>query len=706
MTWRLPLSSSAGRRMRLAAFVALAGLIPTCAMADEEKSEAASVEAAAPAADTAAATVAETTAPIAPEPAAAAARPDLAPFRDAVLAYRRGDVSGGDRLRPRGADPIATTLLDWAAIRFGGSLVDFDRITGFSRANPDWPGLGWVRKRAEEAALAERKPAAILRPFFARERPVTAAGKLALALAFKADGLNADAAALIRDSWRNDTFGRETESRILDEFSDALTQADHRFRMERLLFKENWEGAKRAAEYAGKDYAALVKARNAVATKSSKAAKLLDAVPAGLKSDTSYIFSRAQFLRRAGKAAEAAKVIADVPRDPAILADADEWWVERRLIARKLLDDGDPKAAYAVASAHGATGTEKRIEAEFHCGWIALRFLDRPETAAHHFGRAAGIAATPISLARVSYWQGRAAEASGAATEAQNFYRRAAAQGITYYGQLAAAKLGRSQSPLRPSIHPASPERIAAAKSPVVQAVTLLYAAGLRDMAYPLVIEIGKQGQNAAELDAVGDVAEENRDARAMLALGKGAIQRGLPLDEQAFPTIGIPNFEPLGSNVEKAMVYAITRQESAFDPAAGSSVGARGLMQLMPATAQGVAKKFGVEYDPSRLVDPTYNARLGAAFLGDLMETWKGSHILTFASYNAGPGNAKKWIDAYGDPRSPQIDPVDWVERIPFSETRNYVQRVLENLAVYRKRLDERSALLTDSERRDGVLR
>jgi soluble lytic murein transglycosylase len=153
-------------------------------------------------------------------------------------------------------------------------------------------------------------------------------------------------------------------------------------------------------------------------------------------------------------------------------------------------------------------------------------------------------------------------------------------------------------------------------------------------------------------------------------------------------------------------MVYAITRQESAFDPAAGSSVGARGLMQLMPATAQGVAKKFGVEYDPSRLVDPTYNARLGAAFLGDLMETWKGSHILTFASYNAGPGNAKKWIDAYGDPRSPQIDPVDWVERIPFSETRNYVQRVLENLAVYRKRLDERSALLTDSERRDGVLR
>jgi len=694
--------------MRLAVLVGLAGLVPFGALAQEDKPErdSAAVEASAPAPDAASSAAEDKAAPAMPEPAATAARPDLAPFRDAVLAYRRGDVTGGDRLRPRGVDPIATTLLDWAAIRFGGALVDFERVAAFARANPDWPGLGWVRKRAEEAALAERKPAALLRPFFARERPVTASGKLALALSFKADNLNADAAALIRDAWRNDSFGRETESRILDEFSETLTQGDHRFRMERLLFKENWEGAKRAAEHAGKDYAALVKARNAVASKSSQAAKLLDAVPASLRADSSYLFSRAQFLRRAGKAVEAAKLIADVPRDPAILADGDEWWVERRLIARKLLDDGDPKAAYAVASAHGATGSERRIEAEFHCGWIALRFLDAPETAARHFARAAGIAATPISLARVAYWQGRAAEASGTAEEAQNFYRRAAAQGITYYGQLAAAKLGRSQSPLRPSIHPASPERIAAAKSPVVQAVALLYAAGLRDMAYPLVIEIGKQGQNAAELDAVGDVVEENRDARALLALGKGATQRGLPLDEQAFPTIGIPNFEPLGSNVEKAMIYAITRQESAFDPAAGSSVGARGLMQLMPATAQGLAKKFGVEYDPSRLVDPTYNARLGAAFLGDLMETWKGSHILTFASYNAGPGNAKKWIDAYGDPRSPQVDPIDWVERIPFSETRNYVQRVIENLAVYRKRLDERSALLTDPERRDGVLR
>jgi soluble lytic murein transglycosylase len=232
----------------------------------------------------------------------------------------------------------------------------------------------------------------------------------------------------------------------------------------------------------------------------------------------------------------------------------------------------------------------------------------------------------------------------------------------------------------------------------------LLYAAGLRDIALPLIIDLGKQDQNIAELDAIGDIAEANRDARALLALGKAATQRGLPLDEQAYPVVGIPAYETAGAGVEKAMVYAIARQESAFDPTAASGVGAKGLMQLMPATAQNTAKKIGVEFDAGRLGEASYNARLGAAHLGELMDNWKGSHILTFASYNAGPGNARKWIDAYGDPRSPNVDPVDWVERIPFSETRNYVQRVLENLVVYRKRLEQRSAGLTPADMQDGA--
>ncbi|MBV9077719.1 MAG: lytic transglycosylase domain-containing protein [Methylobacteriaceae bacterium] len=633
-----------------------------------------------------------------------AALPELGPVRDAVAAYRKGDLPAGDKIRSDVKDPVMGALLDWVAIRYAGTFVSFERVQDFTSANPDWPGAASLRRRAEERLVAERKPAATVKAFFARERPQTAAGKLALALALKADGVDGDALALVRDAWRTDVFGRELEAKVLDAFGPVLTQADHRARMERLLFKESWEGAKRAADLAGKGYDALVKARIAVDARAGNAGKLLDAVPPALRTDTSYLFSRAQFLRRSDKADEAARAMASAPRDPALLADPDEWWVERRLVARKLLDASDYEQAYAVVERHAAASNEKRLEAEFTAGWIALRFLHDPDRGAVHFARAAGIAATPISSARAAYWEGRAAEARGDQEGARAHFDRASRHGTTYYGQLAAAKLGRETVPLRLAGDPTRQERLSAAKAPAVRAVEILYAAGLRDVASPLVAELARAA-SAAELEVVGDLALAQKDAKTLLALGKLATQRGLPLDEAAFPVIGVPAFEPVGSRVERAIVYAIARQESAFDPAAGSPVGARGLMQLMPATAQAVAKRVGVAFDAGRLVDASYNARLGAAHLGDLLDDWRGSFILTFASYNAGPGNVKKWIQAYGDPRRPDVDPVDWVERIPFYETRNYVQRVMENLQVYRKRLDARSALVIDSDLRRGGL-
>lgn len=637
-----------------------------------------------------------------PEPPRAS-EAELGRIRDAVAAYRRGDVAEGDAIRARVELPASGLLLDWLAVRTGGPGIDSERVFAFGRRYPAWPGQLWLRRRGEEMLLAERKPGPVLRAFFATERPQSPAGKLALASAFKAEGLVAEAAALVRESWRQDLFGPELELRMLDAFKDTLTVADHRFRMERFLHKENWEAARRAAVFAGPGYDTLVKARVAVEGRSPLAAKTLDAVPSALRADTSYIFSRAQLLRRADKAGEAAKMIAAVSQDPAVLADGDEWWVERRLIARKLLDDGDAKTAYAVATGHGAVSAERRIEAEFHAGWIALQFLKRPDVARRHFDAAAAAAGTPISLSRAAYWQGRAAEASGAEPEARAFFAAASRHGTTYYGQLAAARLGPSPVSLRPVSDPAGSERSAAARSAVVGAVAFAYQAGFRDLGLALSIELGRHGRDPAELEAVADILLEHRDTRAILALGKTASQRGLPLDEAAFPIIGVPGFEPVGNRVEKAMVHAIARQESAFDPAALSTAGARGLMQMMPGTAQATAKKAGVAYEPTRLSDATYNARLGAAHLGDLMLDWKGSYILTFASYNAGPGNVRKWIQAYGDPREPGIDAVDWVERIPFSETRNYVQRVMENLQVYRRRLDEQTTLLIDSDLKRG---
>jgi soluble lytic murein transglycosylase len=469
--------------------------------------------------------------------------------------------------------------------------------------------------------------------------------------------------------------------------------------MERLLFKERWGEALRVAAMAGPDYVKLATARVAVGREAGNAQKLLDAVPPNLREDTSFVYARASLLRRKNKPIDAAQAVTRITRDPAILVDGDEWWVERRILARKLLDINEPRLAYAVARGHGAETPAMKVEAEFHAGWIALRFLNDPITARTHFDAAAEAAMTPISIARAAYWQGRAAEAAG--QNAEPLYRKAAEQATTYYGQLARARLGEKDLPIRkpPEANP-SPDRQTYAR-----AISYLYEIGERDIALSLFGEIGQRA-SASDLTVYGDLALQKDDAKALLVLGKAALQRGLPLEVHAFPTNGVPKTTaPSADQVERAMVLAIARQESAFDPRARSGAGAQGLMQLMPATAKTTALRAGMAYDASRLTgDAVYNANIGATHLGDLVGEWRGSYILTFAAYNAGSGNVKKWIQAYGDPRTKEVDPVDWVERIPFTETRNYVQRIMENLQVYRGLLEERSTLLIESDLKRGL--
>jgi len=607
-------------------------------------------------------------------------------------AYRDNDLTEAQILKTKLTQPAAHALVEWFAIR-SGFTTGFDRIMAFRADYLDWPVSNLLRRRSEDALLTERRPPSQVRAFFAKQPPGTPAGRVALAFALQAEGLTQEANDRIRHIWREDTFGPDTERRILDRFPDVLTKADHRFRMERLLLKENWGGAQRAASRAGKEYELLVKARMAVFQGKKKAEKAFAAVPASLRTDPSYLFSKALLQRRSKKLEEAAAIIMQAPRDPELRVDGNEWWAEQRLIARTLLDKDNPKLAYEVASHHAAESPVQQIEAEFHAGWIALRFLNDPATASRHFAAAAKAASTPISISRVAYWQGRAAEAAGQGQDAKIFYERAAEQPTTYYGQLAQAKLGQTIS-LR-KVDPLSEEERRAFEALIpVQAVKLLQQIGEQDLALSLYIDLAQSLRDPGQLDALASLAESQQNPRAVLAIGKLALQRGFPLDHHAYPVAAIPDFEPVGDEVEPAMVYAIARQESAFNPRAISSAGARGLMQLMPATAKRTAQRFGVGFDLKRLIeDPSYNARIGSAHLGELMEDWKGSHILAFASYNAGGGNVIKWVRTYGDPRKPDVDEVDWVERIPFYETRNYVQRVLENLRVYRQRLNDKPA-------------
>jgi soluble lytic murein transglycosylase len=584
------------------------------------------------------------------------------------------------------SDPVAKKLAEWIILRSDDNNASVERYRAFIAANPSWPSQTFLRRRIEAALWDDHRDDATVWSWFENESPLSAKGKFALARVMLGRGERANAERLVRDAWRNDGMSEETENTALDMFGALLTPGDQKARMDFFLYGTDQEAAAlRAAKRLGSGEVALAKARIASNHKSSNAKALLEAVPYELRNDTGYIFARIQLLRREEKFADAAQLMLSAPRDPNRLYNVDEWWIERRLLSRKMLDVGENRTAYLIARDAALPARDVyKTEQEFTAGWIALRFLTDPATAAQHFARIGVGSVNPTTLARAGYWQGRAAEAAGRLQDARAAYTAAAEQSTSYYGQLARAKLGLPQIELNgvPTARGRGIERLE-----VVRAVQLLYALDERELAIPIFADMGDNGDPDALL-GLGELAARNSDARGMLLMGKAALNRGLPFDFYAYPVNGIPPFRSIGPDVEQSVIFAIARQESAFNPAVVSPAQAYGLMQVTPDAGRYVCKKYGVNFDLGRMKsDPVYNAALGAAELGGLLEDYRGSYIMTFAAYNAGRGSVKKWIDRYGDPRDPRVDAVDWVEQIPFSETRNYVQRIMENLQVYRAR-------------------
>ena len=629
------------------------------------------------------------------------APPDAAAAKLAIAAYRKGDMVLGDVYAAGVGSEAARVALEWAAIRTDPHGTGFPRIIAFLKAHPDWPSASWLRRRAEEGLYADKQGFSLLSTYFAKASPESPQGKLALVRLYRKQGRIDDATSLLREVWRKGELSSPMESKVIAEFGDLLTPDDHKFRADRAFYKEDTGHLLRMAALAGPDEVALAKAQAAVIEGAGNAEALLAALPLKLKSDPSFILARIQLLRRANtpaKLTEAAQLMLNAPRDPAVLVDGDAWWVERRLVGRKLLDAGDPENAYLISAQHGAMSPESRIEAEFHAGWIALRFLDDPTLAAPHFALAAATAVMPASVARAAYWQGRTAEALGDEAAATSAYEQAATQVTTYYGQLARGKLNLTDLPLRETSAVASGDD----RNLAVRVAEYLYALGESDFALPIVTDAARHLADVSQMAALGKVVEISRDARAALVLGKLATQRGFALDNFAFPTFGVPYYRPVANSADKTIVYSIVRQESAFAPTATSTAGAQGLMQLMPDTARRTAQHAGIALDMSKLnSDASLNARIGAAHLGELFAEQGGSYILTFAAYNAGGKRVKEWITAHGDPRHHDVDPVDWIELIPIAETRDYVQRIIENLQVYRIRFGEATRLIDEAELR-----
>jgi soluble lytic murein transglycosylase len=640
------------------------------------------------------------------EPITTATSPnDLSSVKEAIDLIRRGKISALADVKSRISDPAALKLIEWCYLRSPYSEASFDRYAAFARANPSWPSVGMLQRRAEGTLWEDKRDPAMVRAFFASDGPKSGKGRLALARALLAQGDQAGAQRYAREAWRRDTLTPETEQQALDLFGNLLTTADHRARMHRMLFAREHGSAMREARRLGEADIAIAKARIALDEKAENAGALLDAVPAEARHDPNYIFARIQWLRRKDKIAEAGQLMLSVTNNPDVLADVDEWWVERRLLARKLLDIGDPQTAYKVARDAATPEKENsRVEHQFTAGWIALRFLNEPKVALSHFARIPEGAVHPTSLARAYYWEGRALEAMGRQQEARAKYQAAAQFSAAYYGQIARGRLGMSEITLRapPALTP--DERAALRNVDLVRAVEILYALNERDLVIVMAADLGDRPIDTGELTVIGDLAAHNHDARSMLYLGKSALARGFPLEHYAFPDVGIPNVTPIGSALDRAIVYAITKQESAFNPKDVSSAHALGLMQVTPEAGRDTARRFGVKFDQKRLLnDPAYNVQMGSAEIVALLQDYRGSYILTFAGYNAGRGRIQEWVKRYGDPRDPRVDPIDWVELIPFSETRYYVQRVMENMAVYRVRLGGSNRLMIEADLRRG---
>jgi len=614
---------------------------------------------------------------------------NLGALKQAMELIRAGKTGEATALKSTVDDKVAQVLIEWFILRHPNGQASFRRYAAFIEQNPNWPSIRQLRRRAEGRLWQEKSDPATVH-WFTADQPVSGTGHLALARALLNEADRDGAAREVRKAWRSQQLSERLEGEALEVFRDLLTRDDHLARMDKRIGAKDLTGAARAASRVGSDANAIVKACAAVSGKTEKAPVLLDAVTGDARQDLGFVLCRAQWLIRQNRIADAARVILEARPDTMALQDTDQWWRERRTLARKLLDQKEYQSAYQMVSKAAPPASETyRAEMHFMAGWIALRYLDDPASARAHFAHIDEGSSNPILLARANYWRGRAAEAAGDSAAMRAAYEAAAQYPTAYYGQLARARLGIDVITLREPPQP-DPCYQPPLVGNIVRAAEMLYAIGERDVVLYFAADLADESNDVALLSALGELTTRHSDAAAMLQLGKTALARGLPVDLYAFPDIGIPRHNQIAPSIEPSMIYSVARTESAFDQRDKSPAKAVGLMQVTPEAGRDTAKRFGVTYDWNKLLsDPVYNTQMGAAELSALLRDYRGSPIMTFAGYNAGRGRVQEWVKAYGDPRNPNVDSVDWVERIPFSETRNYVQRVLENLQVYRVRFN-----------------
>ena len=611
---------------------------------------------------------------------------DLNTMRAALIAAQSGDWDRAYSEVAAIIDPLPAKLLRWIEYARPGTPGRFPDMAEFIEKNPDWPGQKALRKHAEEALIGESDATAA--DWFKRYPPISSAGKLRAAEIMLNSGDLSSGTEALRAVWIGADFGPLDERNFLARHSAAIRPEDNIKRADRLLWDGQPEAAHRMLPLLPPDYRTVAEARLALAAQAWNAEALVARVPRRLRADPGLVFEQLRTRRKKDMVDAAAQILTSQPGDAAHPA---AWWSERQAIARRVLASGNAELAYRIVEQHGPIEGNAFADAQFLLGFIALRYMKQPALAFDDFSQILERVDTPFAKARAGYWGGRAAEAEAKPELAAKWYAAGADHMATFYGQLAAHELGHDAPP-RPVPEPV-PDAVELAQfnsDEVVRATRIFFELDDREQAKHFLVHLANNAGMPARFAMLANLAETNGRIDLAIAVARRAIEAGTPLMIHGYPVTELPD----GGTAERSLLFAITRQESAFERDAVSRAGARGLMQLMPATASSIADKMQVPFSTDRLTaDGPYNLLLGRTYLETLIEDFGGSYALAIAAYNAGPGRIRQWLHDYGDPRGGNIDMVDWIEMIPINETRNYVQRVLENLQIYRGQIGRESA-------------
>jgi soluble lytic murein transglycosylase len=605
---------------------------------------------------------------------------EAASFAAALKAIDEGRYADARPMVANFRNPLLSRYVDWNILRAAPKTdADFASTWRFLRDNPDWPEPEVLRRQAEDR-IGPETPAGDVVRYFTAFPPLTSAGHMRRLDAAQTASPG-DVQKLASDSWRTATFRNSDENDFLNRYGQLLTPQDQIARFDRILRDGRAQVARDLLPKLPPDYQPLANARLAMATRAADAPTILRGVPVARLDEPAIKLERAQWMRRTGSLDDA-KALLTGP----VANQTDAWWNERQQLARDLLAAGRAADAYAVTVPHGLTKGVAFSEAEFLAGWIALRHLKRASDAQKHFQTLYDGVATDVSKSRAAYWLGRTHETAGRGKEASEWYGRAASFGQTFYGQLAARKLPASapRLPSDPVALPADQQTLSSRE--LVTMARYLGQAGDFERARPFLLRLARMVTTPGETALLAQLAIELKRPDVALTVARRATENGVVLFDTAFPVVDLGTT----GSIERALALAVTRQESSFNAAAVSPSGALGLMQLMPGTARDVAGRLGVPFIQEKLTrDPGYNVQLGSQYLAEMLQRFGGSYELALAAYNAGPGRVARWLESVGDPRAGKIDMVDWIEMIPFRETRNYVQRIMEGVAVYRDRLN-----------------